>query len=513
MTRIRVLWLCLLALFVCAKADAGAINSGDTAFVLVSAGLVFFMTPGVAFFYGGMVDKRQVLHTVMMCVVCAAIVTLEWTLWGYTMSFGPTSQGVGDGTFSAMHSVRAAPNPVYSPTVPQVVFCFYQLTFAIITPSLIAGALVGRVKFHIWILFVLIWSTLVYNILAHWLWAAWINSDGVLEFGWLRQNGAIDFAGGNVVHISSGFSALVACIILGPREALPKAKRNESPNHSVPFVVLGTAMLWFGWFGFNGGSALQTSDGLAGIAALNSHISAASAFLMWGLLDVLSGKKFGVVGSCIGAVVGLVGITPACGFVTPMASMAIGAITALACYYACKLKGKFGYDDALDVFGCHGVGGFVGSILTGMFATRDINPALVEEGLFYGSRSGTLFAWQWAAAVVSAVYAMAITAGIFGSLRLIGRFVPKLNPILHSEAQISTDINVHGEHPYGEGHHHETPSPSIPMTPPAAGCEDAMSNSDKLNSVVPVVPIANNFMNTSTQATTTPAPSQAPKRE
>lgn len=359
--------------------------SADTAFMLICSALVLLMTPGLAFFYGGFVRSMNVLNTLMMSCVLMLLVGVTWILWGYSLAFAPGLPFIGGlqwvflngvGVETTDYLVGSLPEAVvsYSPTIPHQAFMIYQAMFAIITPALISGALVGRMKFKAYFWFVLLWSIFIYCPLAHMVWA----KGGLM--GLYGGFGALDFAGGTVVHISSGVSAIVAAIVLGPRKSYPN---NLSAPHNVPFIMLGAGLLWFGWFGFNAGSALA-SGSLATSAFVATNCGAAGAGLVWLLLEwVLMGKPT-AVGLATGAVAGLVGITPAAGFVTPVAGLLIGGITAFVCFYAIRIKNKLRIDDALDTFPVHGVGGTVGAILTGIFASTEVN-AFGANGLLYGA--------------------------------------------------------------------------------------------------------------------------------
>jgi Amt family ammonium transporter len=349
-------------------------NSGDTAWVLVASALVLLMSiPGLAFFYGGLVRRKNVLSILMQCFIIVCVISLQWMLFGYSLAFGPDVHGIiGKLDWMGLAGVGATPNPDYSKTIPHSVFMIFQAMFAIITPALIIGAYAERVKFSAFLVFTLLWTTLVYDPLAHWVWAVG---------GWMRNLGALDFAGGIVVHVSSGISALVLALLLGKRIGY-----NHRPirPHNLPFTVLGAALLWFGWFGFNAGSALA-ADGLAANAFVTTHIATAAAGITWALIEWWHNGSPTILGAATGAVAGLVAVTPACGFVNPMNAMFIGMIVALVCYIAVAIiKGKLGYDDSLDAFGVHGVGGTVGTIATGLFAEKAVNAA-GNNGLLFGN--------------------------------------------------------------------------------------------------------------------------------
>jgi Amt family ammonium transporter len=346
------------------------INAGDTAWMLASAALVLFMTPGLALFYGGMVRAKNVLSTIMQSFFAMGLVSVLWALVGYTLAFGPDKGGlIGGLQFLGLGGVIGTTHPL-APTVPHSVFAAYQGMFAIITPALITGAFAERMKFKAWVLLLAGWLILVYSPLAHWVWGG----------GWIGRMGALDFAGGTVVHISSAAAALACVLVLGKRRDHGKA---EMQPHNLTLTLLGTGILWFGWFGFNAGSA-YAANGLAGSAFLATHLSAAAGMLSWTLFESWHRGKATTLGAASGAVAGLVGITPAAGFVTPLAAIAIGLVVGAACYGGILLKDRFGYDDALDVVGVHGVGGATGAILTGVFAAKAVNAA-GSNGLLYGN--------------------------------------------------------------------------------------------------------------------------------
>ena len=349
-------------------------NTGDTAWVLISAVLVFAMTiPGLAFFYGGLVRRKNVLSILMQCFIVMCVISLQWVLFGYSLSFGPdTGSGIIGGLqWAGLKSVGGQPNGDYAATIPHLVFMIFQAMFAVITPALIIGAFAERMKFSAFLVFTLLWTTLVYDPLAHWVWGTG---------GWMRNLGGLDFAGGIVVHVSSGVSALVLCILLGRRLGYRKSPFRP---HNLPFTVLGGALLWFGWFGFNAGSALGANE-LAANAFVTTHIATAAAGLTWALIEWQQHGAPTVLGTTTGAVAGLVAITPACGFVNPMNAIFIGILVAVFCYVAVAvIKSRLGYDDALDAFGVHGVGGIWGTIATGLFAEKAVNAA-GADGLFFG---------------------------------------------------------------------------------------------------------------------------------
>jgi Amt family ammonium transporter len=346
------------------------IDSGDTAWMLISAALVLFMTPGLAMFYGGMVRAKNVLATVMQSIFAMGLVSVLWALAGYTLAFGSDHAGlIGGLGFLGLKGVLGTVNPL-APTVPHSVFVAYQGMFAIITPALITGAFAERMKFKAWVVLLGAWLLLVYAPLAHWVWGG----------GWIGRMGTLDFAGGTVVHVSSAAAALACVIVLGKRKG---HGNTEMKPHNLTLTLLGAGILWFGWFGFNAGSA-YASNGVAGSAFLATHLSAAAGMLAWTLVETWHHGKATTLGAASGAVAGLVGITPAAGFVSPLAAILIGLTVGAACYGGIMLKERFGYDDALDVVGVHGVGGATGALLTGVFASKVVNAA-GNNGLLHGN--------------------------------------------------------------------------------------------------------------------------------
>ncbi|MBU4153479.1 MAG: ammonium transporter [Proteobacteria bacterium] len=347
-------------------------NTGDTAFILASAGLVLLMTPGLALFYGGMVSSKNVLGTFMQSLFMISVISIEWVLLGYTMSFGPDIQGIiGNLSWFGLHSVGADPSPTYATTIPQNVFMIYQCMFAIITPALITGTFAERVRFAPFVVFALAWTILVYNPVCHWIWGSG---------GWLAARGVLDFAGGLVVHLTSGAAALAAAIVIGPRKGFGK---HSFMPHNLPMTVLGTGLLWFGWFGFNGGSALA-ANGIAATAFVSTHLAGMAGMAVWTLSEWVHRRKPTTLGAASGAVAGLATVTPAAGFISPIAAIAIGMIAGIACYIAVSLKNRIRLDDSLDVIGIHGVGGVIGTICLGIFASKAINPA-GADGLLAGN--------------------------------------------------------------------------------------------------------------------------------
>ncbi len=404
------------------------VNTGDTAWMLVSTALVMLMTPGLALFYGGMVRRKNVLGTIMQSFVAIGVVTIQWVLFGYSLAFGPdVGHVIGSLKWVGLSGVGMAPNPDYAPTIPHEAFMMFQMMFAIITPALITGAFAERFKFKTYIFFLLLWATLVYDPLAHWVWGVG---------GWMRNLGALDFAGGLVVHVSSGVSALVAAMLIGKRRGYGQ---EPMPPHNLTMTFIGAALLWFGWFGFNAGSALA-SGALATSAFLATQVAAAAAALSWMTAEWYTRGKPTALGAASGAVAGLVAITPASGFVGPMAALMIGLVGGLVCFMGIRLKGKFGYDDSLDTVGVHGVGGAWGAIATGLFASALINPA-GANGLFLGNL-GLLGAQVLALAVVI-LYAFGITWGIL-------KFLDKTMGLRVSpeDEMDGLDLAQHGESGY-----------------------------------------------------------------
>lgn len=406
------------------------INTGDTAWIIVATAMVLFMTPGLALFYGGMVRRKNVLNTLMSSFCIAGLGSLLWIMVGYSLSFGKDTGGIiGNLKWLFFTGVSWQPNADYAATIPHNLFAAFQMMFAIITPALITGALMERMKFSMLMVFTALWSLVVYYPLAHMMWGVG---------GVLRNLGAVDFAGGNVVHISSGVSALFAAIILGKRKGYGLLTHRP---HNIPLVFVGAAILWFGWFGFNGGSSLA-ANGLAVHAILTTNTAAASAMLSWIILERILRGKATMLGAATGAVVGLVAITPGAGFVPIWASIIIGLAVSPLCYFAVTfLKHKFGYDDTLDAFGCHGVGGIWGGIATGLFAKASINSAARWDGLVFGDAH--LFFAQLASVAVTIVLAAAGTACIMLVLKKIAPLRVKVR-----EENEGLDITEHGESAY-----------------------------------------------------------------
>lgn len=404
-------------------------NTGNTAFMMICTALVFFMTPGLAFFYGGLVRRKNVCNTMMACVAIMGLSVLLWTMFGYSLSFGSNHAGIiGDFRWAFLNDVGWEAGP-YADTIPHLVFAAFQMMFAMITPALITGAVVGRMRFKALFAFIALWSFLVYYPMAHMVWG---------EGGFLAAIGSVDFAGGNVVHISSGVSALVLATYLGRRKGYEKTSYRI---HNIPFVVLGASLLWFGWFGFNAGSALA-ADGLAAHAFMTSAISSAAALVSWMLIDVIKDGKPTLVGASTGLVVGLVAITPGAGFVPIWSSYIIGALVSPICYFTMNfIKHKLKIDDALDAFGCHGIGGVWGGIATGLFAKTSINPVARWDGLVFGNVH--LFVAQVLSIIITAAVAVVGTLICIGIIRI---FTPLR--VDQKEEALGLDISQHGENAY-----------------------------------------------------------------
>ena len=407
---------------------AAKIDKGDNAWMLTSSALVLMMTiPGLFLFYGGLVRSKNVLGTIMHSFIMVGVVTVQWVLWGYSVAFGPDIGGLfGSFAWVGLNGVGIEPNADYAATIPHMTFMVYQMMFAIITPALITGAFAERAKFSTFLVFMILWTTIVYDPLAHWVW-------GVK--GWMREMGALDFAGGTVVHISSGASALVAAIMFGRRI---NYGQEAMPPHNLPYSIIGAGLLWVGWFGFNAGSALA-ADGLATSAFVATHVATAAAALAWMAMDWMRGKPT-MLGAASGAVAGLVAITPGAGFVSPMSALIIGAVGGILCSIACSLKPKLGYDDSLDVVGVHGVGGTWGALATGLFASKAINPA-GNNGLFFGN-AGQLWI-QFESVVVTIVFAMVVTAVILTILKATMGL-----RVADDEERMGLDLTQHNERAY-----------------------------------------------------------------
>lgn len=411
--------------------DAAKINSGDTAWVLIASALVMIMTPAVGFFYGGMVTSKNVVSVIKQSVLILAVVSIQWAVIGYSLAFGPDAGGagiIGGLDFLGLRNVGYAPNADYAATIPQLTFMIFQAMFAIVTPALIIGSFVERVRFRTLVIFVILWSTLVYDPVAHWVWGVG---------GWLHKLGALDFAGGTVVHMTAGFAGLAAAFAIGKRKGYRKGEPLASNN--VPFVLLGAALLWFGWFGFNAGSALAANP-LSASAFVVTNIAAAAAGLTWMTLSWAENKKPSAMATATGAVCGLVAITPASGFVGPVASIAIGVIAGLVTYLMLFLRSKkIPVDDTLDVWAAHGMGGLIGALLTGVFAEKAINAA-GNNGLLFGN-PGQL-GIQLLAVAVSGIFSFVMTFILLKLLTPLGLRVSA------EEEEQGLDIAVHGEEGY-----------------------------------------------------------------
>jgi Amt family ammonium transporter len=413
-----------------APAAASAVNSGDTAWVLVSTALVMLMTiPGLALFYGGLVRKKNVLSVLMQCFFLMCAVTLQWVLFGYSLSFGPDIKGlIGNLDWAFLKNVGLEPNADYAGTIPHQAFMIFQMMFAVITPALIIGAFAERMKFAAFVVFMLLWSTIVYDPVCHWVWGVG---------GFVRKMGALDFAGGTVVHINAGVAALVAALVLGRRLGYPG---KMSPPHNLPFAVMGAALLWFGWYGFNAGSALG-ANGLAANAFVVTHVATAVAGLAWAVMDVAFNRRVTVLGLISGAVAGLVAITPAAGFVNVGGAIGIGLGAGVICYlFVSFVKEKLGYDDALDAFGVHCVGGIWGALATGLWATTTVNSA-GANGLFYGNPAQFLI--QLKAVAITVAYSGVVS---FVLLKLVDKVIG-LRATEQSE-RIGLDLTDHRETGY-----------------------------------------------------------------
>jgi len=401
------------------------INSGDTAFMIVCAALVCLMTPGLAFFYGGLVSRKNVLTIMMQSYISMGIVTIIWFIAGFSLAFGPDIGGVIGGlNYAFLNDVGLAPNSSYGATIPFITFFSYQQMFAIITPALITGAFADRVNFKSYLVFLVAWSILIYIPVTHWVWGG----------GFLQQMGVVDFAGGMVVHASAGLAAIASVLFVGKRKMF--ADRDKEP-HNITYVALGTALLWFGWFGFNAGGALAANS-IAGIAFVNTDIAASVAMITWLFITWVKDKKPSFVGALTGAVAGLATITPAAGFIEPWAAAVIGLMAGFVCYYAVQLRIKLDWDDALDVWGVHGVGGILGSILVGVFAVKSINGV---NGLIAGDVHQ--FIIQIVGVLIISSYAFIVT---FLILKVVNRFLPVR--VTEDEEVKGLDISIHHEEAY-----------------------------------------------------------------
>ncbi|MBI4498606.1 MAG: ammonium transporter [Chloroflexi bacterium] len=415
-------------------------SAGDTTWVLVSAALVMIMTPGLGFFYAGMARGKNVLATIMQSFIIVALISVQWVLWGYSLAFGPSIGGfIGGLDWAGLNGVGQEPNGAYAATIPHMAFMIFQAMFAIITPALITGAFAERKKFTTFLVFTVLWATLIYDPIAHWVWSC-TPIEGAETVagcagtpGWLRSLGALDFAGGTVVHISSGMAALAAAIVFGKRHGFGRVPMEP---HDITMTVLGAALLWFGWFGFNAGSALA-ANGLAANAFVVTNTAAAAAALSWMFAAWAKSGKPSLLGAASGAVAGLVAITPAAGFVGPVAAVIIGAVAGVACFTAIQIRNKIALDDSLDVFGVHGVGGTWGALATGLFASLAINSA-GADGLFAGNPAQVGI--QLMAIAVTGAYSF---VGTFILLKVLDAVVGLR--VTREEEEAGLDISLHGE--------------------------------------------------------------------
>ena len=409
------------------------INAGDTAFVLMSAALVMFMTPGLALFYGGMVRAKNVLAMLMQNFFCLGLISVLWAVCMYSLAFHGTGKWIGNLDLAFLDHANTIPATGFGGVpIPPLSFSAFQMMFAVITPALITGAIADRMKFSAWIWFIGLWALLVYTPVAHWVFS---------PAGWLFRRGALDFAGGTVVHINAGIAALVAVMVIGRRRGWPN---HPSPPHSLPLTLLGTGVLWFGWFGFNAGSALA-ANGIAAQAFMNTTLAASAAMLGWLLFERIRGGHATTLGAASGAVAGLVAITPCAGFVGPMAAIAIGFIAGALCYFAVSVKFRFGYDDALDVVGVHLAGGIVGSLLLGLFADRAFNPAVVHQGVFVDGGSWELMGDQLIAVGATLVWSGVVTFVILKVLHLV---IPGGLRVSEEDEETGLDLTQHSEMGY-----------------------------------------------------------------
>jgi len=404
--------------------EVNNVSGADTAFIIICAALVMIMTPGVALFYGGMVRRKNVLGMLMQSFVVLGIATVIWMLYGYSLAFGPDiGHVIGSLKWAFLDGVGLEPDPTYSSTLPHQLYMAFQMMFAVLTPALITGAFAERFKFKAFIIFIAVWITIVYCPIAHWVWG---------QGGWIGNLGGLDFAGGLVVHIASGTSAFAAILVLGTRNGY---KKEAMPPHNLPITFIGAAILWIGWFGFNAGSALEAS-GLAVSAFVVTHIAAGAALLSWMIAEWLYRGKPTVLGAVSGAVAGLVAITPAAGFVTPISALIIGFAGGIVCFLAVNLKEKFGYDDSLDVIGVHGVGGILGALLTGIFATTLVNPDGANGGV-------ELLKIQTISVISTIAYSFIVS---FIILKVLDKFVGIR--VEHKEELQGLDLSQHGESGY-----------------------------------------------------------------
>ncbi len=425
--------LLLLFLFIAVAGTAFAAeppknDTGDTAWLLISTALVMLMTPGLAFFYGGMVGRKNVLGILMQCFIILCVVSVQWILFGYSLSFAPGKGFWGSLEWAGLRGVGFAPYADYAATIPHQLFMVFQMMFAIITPALIIGAFAERMKFSAFLVFMVLWSTFVYDPVCHWVWGVG---------GWLKDLGALDFAGGTVVHINAGIAALMTAVFIGKRRG---STQKAILPHNLPFTILGTALLWFGWFGFNAGSSLGANE-IAVNAFVVTNTAAAAAGLSWALLDWAFHEKPTVLGTATGAVAGLVAITPAAGFVSALSAIIIGIFVSIFCYMAVTIiKPRFGYDDALDVFGVHCIGGIWGALATGLFASKAVNPA-GANGLFFGNPKQ--FVVQLIAVAVTLAYSFVVSLIIYKLIDVVMKVRVK-----EKDEVMGLDLTQHHENAY-----------------------------------------------------------------
>ena len=405
------------------------IDAGNTAWVVMAAALVLFMTPGLALFYGGMVRAKNVLAMLMQNFFCLGLVSVLWAICMYSLVFSGRGGFIGNFHLSFLEGAAKVQPTGFGLTIPPLTFSAYQMMFAIITPALITGAIADRMKFSAWFWFVGLWSLLVYTPIAHWVFS---------PMGWLFKRGALDFAGGTVVHVNAGIAALAVVLVIGKRKGWPG---HPTPPHSLPLTLLGTGILWFGWFGFNAGSALA-ADGIAAQAFMNTNLAAASAMLGWLLFERWRGKHATTLGAASGAVAGLGAITPCAGFVTSWASMVIGFLAGAICYFAVSLKFKFGFDDALDVVGVHLVGGLLGSLLLGLFATKAVNPAVSSQGALMGGGTWDLMGEQLLAVGATLVWSFVVTIVI---IKFLDKVMPGGVRVSKEDEEMGLDLTQHSE--------------------------------------------------------------------
>jgi Amt family ammonium transporter len=405
------------------------IDAGNTAWVVVAAALVLFMTPGLALFYGGMVRAKNVLAMLMQNFFCLGLVSVLWAVCMYSLAFSGRGRFLGNFDLAFLEGAAKIQPTGFGLTIPPLTFSAYQMMFAIITPALITGAIADRMKFSAWFWFVGLWSLFVYTPVAHWVFS---------PMGWLSRRGALDFAGGTVVHVNAGIAALAVVLVIGRRKGWPG---HPSPPHSLPLTLLGTGILWFGWFGFNAGSALA-ADGIAAQAFMNTNLAAAAAMLGWLLFERTRGKHATTLGAASGAVAGLVAITPCAGFVTSWAAMVIGFLAGVICFFAVSMKFKFGFDDALDVVGVHLVGGLLGSLLLGLFATKAVNPVVTSQGALMDGGSWNLMGEQLIAVGATLVWSFVLTIVI---IKVLDKVMPGGVRVTAEDEEMGLDLTQHSE--------------------------------------------------------------------